>query len=260
MVQHKLVAALSALALIGAPAIPGLRDARADEPSAPRGVNLRGTDGTETSDTIQTFDCSFVVEGEPLAINYRKIACRFSTTGISRPTATQVVERLREFDSEEYQKDLRSKLPKLCTKVGEAKAKGALTGVPEAERAQFEMLASACARKDVGAQVAAMRYSVSEVWANTCKVFNYGTREYEFRQVDESTWRGMDSTLVDGSATMKTIWRKKVSETFAPWNYKQVTSADPRCVPQPARPCSSDGTDEWTFDARSKLTGCRYFD
>lgn len=234
--------------------------AQAEEQLAPSGTNLHGTDGTETSDTILSFDCAFAREGQPRAINQNKITCRFATTGIARPTARQLADRLSEMNDPDHLKEFQNDFPAFCKQMLSEKAATAGAAAVGARRTQYDKLAKACRDKDVGAAMDAFRFGIREIWANTCKVFNYGSREYEFRRVDDSTWRGMDTTPVDGSATMKTIWRAKTGEHFRPWNYKQVTSADPRCEPSSFRSCSTDGSDEWTWDGRSKLVGCIYFD
>lgn len=241
----------------------GVSDAMAEEPavpSAPHGTNLRGTDGTETSTSVLSFGCSYAMQGQPPRLNYRKLTCRFATTGIARPSASEVAQRLRDLDAAEAPKEKPERFPAACKTLtpGGSSAETAPPSSPL--RIYQEKLAKACTDQDAAAGKEALRYHVTEVWAKTCEAFNHGVREYEFQKVDDVTWRGTDGVAVGGAATIRTIWRKPGTNEFSSWNYKQVTSADPTCVQAPFRECAKDATNEWTPEASFTLTGCQFFD
>jgi hypothetical protein len=222
--------------------------------AAPHGTNLRGTDGSETSSSVLSFSCAYVLEGEHRLANYHKLTCRFATTGIARPTPEQVAQRLRSIEVSDPANAAPDDFPAVCKSVGAA---GAPADAPH--RAYRDKLAKACAEKDVVAGKEAVRFGVAELWAKTCEAFNYGVREYEFQKIDDWTWRAMDPAAAGGAATIRTIWRRKEANELTSWSYKQVTSGDPACIPAPFGECAKDSTTEWTSDAPIVLTGCQFF-
>ena len=240
----------------------GASDAIAQEqaaPSAPHGTNLRGTDGTETASSVLSFGCSYVLQGESRRLNYNKLTCRFATTGIGRPTANEVAQRLRDLEAPQTQKEKPEGFPAVCKTLTPASPPAEPGAALSPLRIYHEKLAKACADQDATAGKEALRYHVTEVWAKTCEAFNHGVREYEFQKSDDVTWRAMDGVAAGGAATIRTIWRKQGTNEFSSWNYKQVTSADPSCVPAPFRECAKDATNEWTSEATFTLTGCQFF-
>jgi hypothetical protein len=228
-------------------------------PSAPSGTNLHGNDGNETLSTLLSFGCSYVFEGDPLRLNTQRLTCRFATTRIARPTPEQVAERLRDLDVAEPQKERPADFQEVCKALGTTKAQADMRSAAGRARVYFDRITKACAEQDPNAGKEALRYNITEIWARTCEAFNYGAREYEFQKVDDSTFRSMAGAAAGGTATIRTIWRKKGASDFVPWSYKQVTSADPSCVPVPFRECAKDATEEWTSDASMTLTGCEFF-
>jgi hypothetical protein len=228
-------------------------------PAAPHGTNLRSTDGSESLASVLSFACSYLAEGEPRRINYDKVTCKFATTAIGRPTAEQVTQRLGELDAAEGQTATVDTFPSACQSLTTISAHpdGPISSGPLG--VYREKLSQACAAQDAALGKEALRYNITELWARTCQAFNYGVREYEFHRVDDSTWRSMGGAAASGTATIRTIWRRKDVNGFWFWNYKQVTSSDPACVPVPFGECAKDSTNEWTRDAQVTLTGCQFF-
>jgi hypothetical protein len=225
----------------------------------PSGTNLYGTDGTETSATLLSFTCAYDWDG--FQVNHRKVSCRFATTVIARPGPARVQERLHELDAPEKQQELAAGFAELCQARLTAPTPESSPPARDAKPQQTydEKLGKACAAGDAAAGKAAARYELEQIWANTCEAFNYGTRQFDFELVDDSTWRSMEGAAVGSAASIRTIWRKKGSHEFAPWNFKQVISGDPTCAPAPFRECAEDTTREWTRDAPMTLTGCQFF-
>jgi hypothetical protein len=230
-----------------------------EPPSAPNGTNLHGNDGNETSSTLLSFGCSYVFEGAPLRLNTQRLTCRFATTRIARPTPEQVAERLHNLDVPQAQKETPDDFQGVCKALASSRSQAEMRSATGRERVYFDRITKACAEQDPNAGKEALRYNITEVWSKTCEAFNYGAREYEFQKVDDSTFRSMSGAAGE-TATIRTIWRKKGASDFVPWSYKQVTSADPSCVPVPFRECAKDATEEWTSDATMTLTGCEFFD
>lgn len=234
-------------------------------PTAPSGTNLHSSDGGAAASSVLSFGCSYSSEGEPPRVNYTKLICRIATTGITRPGPEQVQQRLQELDAPEPVGATPGAPPPphsfagACADLTTPRGRAELANAAGAQRAYYERLSKACAARDPLLGKEALRFGITEVWAKTCEIFNYGTREYEFNKVDDASWRSIDEPPAGGGATIRTIWRKKAGGKFTAWNYKQVTSADPSCVGAPFRECPKDATLEWTNDARPTLTGCLYF-
>jgi hypothetical protein len=243
-------------------AAPGLvAEGRAQEPavtSLPHAINLRGYDGNESAFSLLSFGCYPLESGREESSGNNKATCRFTTTSIFRPTAEDVAKRLRDLDAPPGPPAATDSFPAVCqtlTPLGPPPAGGAAISP---ERRYQEQLAKACSANDAALGKEALRFGISEVWAKTCEVFNYGFREYDFEKIDDSTWRAMNGAS-GGTATIRTIWRKKAGNDLTSWNYKQVTSSDPSCVPTPFAECAKDSVQDWTPDAAIKLAGCQYF-
>jgi hypothetical protein len=251
---------LAVSAILAEPSV--VADAVAQDPpppTTPHGTNLHGTDGTDASSGVLSFGCSYGWEGDPRRTNYGKLTCRFASTGIARPSAGQVAERLRDLDVPESQKQTADGFPGVCKAVTAANPQADGRSSTGPHRVYHDRLTKACAEQDAVAGKEALRYGITELWAKTCEAFNYGVREYEFLKVDDSTWRAMDGAIAGGAATIRTVWKTKGASEFSSWNYKQVTSGDPTCVPAPFGECAKDSTTEWTSDAAITLTGCAFF-
>lgn len=221
----------------------------------PSGTNLRAVSGSESASTLLSFNCSYVMEGPKLEAD--KALCRVSMTGISRPSAEQLAERLRQLEAAEDQESVRGEFAALCQEAAaDSRAAVSAQGPHQTYR---EMLRQACASGDLALGKDALRFEAREIWAHTCEARNHGVREYEFDRVDGSTWRAMNAAAVGGTAMIQTIWKRKGVPEFAAWSFKQVTSGDPTCAPAPFRECTRDANEEWTSEAPLTVTGCAYF-
>jgi hypothetical protein len=252
-----------ALASITSGLAPGsIATGHAQEPavtSLPHAINLRGHDVGETTFSLLSFSCYPLdsrVETEDASNN--KARCLFTTTSIFRPTQEAVAKRLRDLDSPQNPPAAADVFPAVCQTLTPPVPPAEAATANDAERRYQEQLAKACATNDVALGKEAMRFGISEIWAKTCEVFNYGIREHDFEKIDDSTWRALNGAS-GGTATIRTIWRKKTGNDLISWNYKQVTSSDPSCVPTPFAECAKDSVQDWTPEATIKLAGCQFF-
>jgi len=233
---------------------------QAQEPavtSLPHAINLRGHDANETAFSLLSFSC-YPVEHREEASSSNKATCRFTTTSIFRPTQEEVAKRLRDLDSPQNPPAAVDVFPAVCQTLAPPAppVEGAAGNGPE--RRYQELLSKACAANDAALGKEAMRFNITEIWAHTCEVFNYGIREYEFEKIDDSTWRALQGAS-GGTATIRTLWRKKAGNDLTSWNYKQVSSSDPSCVPTPFAECAKDSVQDWTPEATIKLASCQFF-
>jgi hypothetical protein len=256
--RHSLALSLASLATVVGPG--AISTGMAQEPavtSLPHAINLRGYDGNETAFSLLSFGC-YPLESRDENPSNNRVTCRFTTTSIFRPTAEDVAKRLRDLEAPQGPPAAAESFPAVCqtlAPLGPPPAAGA--AVPPERRYQ-EQLAKACSTNDPALGKEALRFGITELWAKTCEVFNYGFREYEFEKIDDTTWRAMNGAS-GGTATIRTIWRKKTGNDLTSWNYKQVTSSDPSCVPTPFAECAKDSVQDWTPEATIKLAGCQYF-
>lgn len=249
-----------ASSLLAQPAWPSRASAQESvPPSAPHGTNLRGRDGNETASSLLSFACSYAWETESGRVNPRKVVCRFATTSIARPSALQIEQRLRALDAPDRAKDSPEAFPGVCKEIAADKARADAYGSAGPHRVYYDQLSKACAAEDAAAGKEALRFGITDVWAKTCEAVNHRVREHGFQKVDDLTWRAMDGGAAGGTSTIRTIWRKKAANEFSSWNYKQVTSGDPACVPGPFGECAKDATNEWTTEAPVVVRGCQFF-
>lgn len=243
--------------------VPGsIATLEAQEPavtSLPNAINLRGQDGSEATFSLLSFSCyPLDSRGETEVAGNDRARCRFTTTSIFRPTQEAVAKRLRDLDTPQNPPAAADVFPAVCQTLAPPGPPAESAAANGSERRYQEQLAKACAANDAVLGKEAMRFGITEVWARTCEVFNYGIREHDFEKIDDSTWRAMNGAT-GGTATIRTIWRKKAANDLSSWSYKQVTSSDPSCVPSPFAECAKDSVQDWTADATIKLAGCQFF-
>lgn len=210
----------------------------------PRAVMLQEVGAQNISTT--TFDCTPPANA--------KTTCTFVGTFVRKPTPEALKEKLTQYDSPVFRKEVATNLPKCKRALDEWRA---LLQTPEATAAKksvARMLIDACIKQDVDLFVAAYKYSATEIEAHTCTVLTTYAKSAVFTQTGPNSWQSIDGGPLGGTV-VDTLWREPKR---AVWNLRSVRAGDVSCEQgQPL--CREAGVVEWRVDARRPpLEGCKY--
>lgn len=206
--------------------------------------------GSPTDTSVVTLDCAAVQGATP-----RRVVCKAVQAMILGPPSTvKLAEKGAEFDQLAKAKSHLAKvLAGVCAKKALAELSGNAT-LPD-EQTYVGKVKDACAKKDGGRLVEAMRWRLANVEAHECSMIAT-TSEEEYVQQNADTWTSSKTGGLCGATTTATIWRNPGDFL---WNYKQVRSVPPNADPKFCGHLSQVPV-EWRWDsARTRDLGCRFF-